>query len=390
MSEKSSKPRYVIVAGEASGDILGANLIESLRKRCPDALFEGIGGPLMEAQGFQSLVPMDRLSVMGLVEVLGRLPELLKIRKHVYTNCLDNPPLAFIGIDSPDFTLPLERKLKDKGILAVHYVSPSVWAWRQKRIFKIKKSVDLMLALFPFEMPIYQQHGIPVVCVGHTLADDIPLMCDRAVARAQLNMGESNAPVFAILPGSRRGEVERLAPLFIASMSEILRQQSDVRFIIPAVNDDRREQITELLNAANVDAIVVNGQSRDVMIAADAILLASGTAALEGMLVKRPMVVAYRFTKLTYAIMSRMIKVPYVSLPNLLANKALVPELIQDKATPKNLASTLLRTWKAFEADQEIQQTYLDLHLMLRKQAGDTAAEAIVNLVEKTHMRKGN
>ena len=382
--------RIAIVVGETSGDMLGIGLMKALKQHYPDATFEGIGGPLMEAEGFNSFVPMERLAVMGLVEILGRLFELLGVRKRLVKYWQHNPPDVFIGIDAPEFNTQLEYKLKQSDIKTVHYVSPSVWAWRQKRIFKIKKSVDLMLALFPFEMPIYQQHGIPVVCVGHTLADDIPLMCDRAVARAQLNMGESNAPVFAILPGSRRGEVERLAPLFIASMSEILRQQSDVRFIIPAVNDDRREQITELLNAANVDAIVVNGQSRDVMIAADAILLASGTAALEGMLVKRPMVVAYRFTKLTYAIMSRMIKVPYVSLPNLLANKALVPELIQDKATPKNLASTLLRTWKAFEADQEIQQTYLDLHLMLRKQAGDTAAEAIVNLVEKTHMRKGN
>ncbi len=383
MSSDALTPRFVIVAGEASGDILGANLIASLKKKCPNAIFEGIGGPLMEAQGFQSMVPMDRLSVMGLVEVLGRLSELLKIRKRVYEHCIAQPPTVFIGIDSPDFTLPLERKLKDKNILAVHYVSPSVWAWRQKRIFKIKKSVDLMLSLFPFEMPIYEKHHIPVECVGHTLADEIPLECDRELARKQLGADSVKGPLFAILPGSRRGEVERLAPLFISSMEKILEQEPNAQFIIPAINDERKQQITALLSEAKVAAMVVDGQSRDVMIASDAILLASGTAALEAMLVKRPMVVAYRFTKVTYAIMSRMIKVPYVSLPNLLANRLLVPELIQDDATPDRLAETLLSTWKDFEADQNIQKIYLDLHLMLKKQAGETAANAIMNLIEQ-------
>ncbi|MFT2111021.1 lipid-A-disaccharide synthase [Marinomonas sp. 2405UD68-3] len=390
MSGNASTPRFVIVAGEASGDILGANLIASLKEKCPNALFEGIGGPLMEAQGFQSMVPMDRLSVMGLVEVLGRLFELLKIRKRVYEHCIENPPVVFIGIDSPDFTLPLERKLKNKNIPTVHYVSPSVWAWRQKRIFKIKKSVDLMLSLFPFEMPIYQQHNIPVECVGHTLADDIPLKCDRELARKQLGMNVDNGPLFAVLPGSRRGEVERLAPLFISAMEQIVEQEPNAQFIIPAINEERKEQISELLLSSHVSAVIVDGQSREVMIASDAILLASGTAALEAMLVKRPMVVAYRFTQLTYSIMSRMIKVPYVSLPNLLANKLLVPELIQDDATPERLAQTLLSTWKDFEADQNIRDIYLDLHLMLRKQAGDTAANAIIKLIDKkSHEGRG-
>lgn len=374
--------RYVLVAGEASGDILGANLIAHLKKLQPDAVFEGIGGPLMEAQGLKSFVPMDRLSVMGLFEVLGRLRELLGIRKALFQQCIDNPPTAFIGIDSPDFNIPLARKLKAAGIKTVHYVSPSVWAWRQKRIFKIKKSVDLMLTLFPFELPIYHQHQIPVVCVGHTLADDIPFESSVENARHELGIAQVEGPVFGILPGSRGGEVSRLAPLFIDTMKLIKQQQPRAAFLIPAANKERREQIEALLQEANAQAVVVDGQSRTVMAASDAVLLASGTAALEAMLVKRPMVVAYNFSKLTYAIMSRMLKVPYVSLPNLLANEALVPELIQDQATPENMSRRFLQTWQAFLTDKGIQQKYHDLHAMLRKDAGETAAQAIVNMVE--------
>lgn len=379
----ASATRYVLVAGEASGDILGANLIAHLKALQPDAVFEGIGGPLMQAQGLNSVVPMERLSVMGLIEVLGRLRELLKIRKRLHDSCLANPPTAFIGIDSPDFNLPLERKLKVAGIKTVHYVSPSVWAWRQKRIFNIKKSVDLMLALFPFELPIYHEHNIPVVCVGHTLADDIPLQNDAAEARKQLHLSaQPDGPVFGILPGSRGGEVGRLAPLFIEAMKLIKLQQPKATFLIPAANEERKEQIENLLHAANMEAVLVDGQSRTVMTASDAILLASGTAALEAMLVKRPMVVAYRFNKLTYAIMSRMLKVPYVSLPNLLANDALVPELLQDDATPANLARRLLQTWQSFLGDQSIQNQYRQLHEMLRKNAGAAAARAIIDMVD--------
>lgn len=378
----TSATRYVLVAGEASGDILGANLIAHLKLLQPNATFEGIGGPLMEAQGFKSMVPMDRLSVMGLVEVLGRLKELLSIRKRLYQDCLANPPTAFIGIDSPDFNMPLARKLKHAGISTVHYVSPSVWAWRQKRIFNIKKSVDLMLALFPFELPIYHEHNIPVVCVGHTLADDIPLESNALDARRTLNLADVSGPVFGILPGSREGEVSRLAPLFIETMKRIKHHQSEATFLIPAANKERRLQIEKILHEANAEAILVDGKSRVVMAASDAILLASGTAALEAMLVKRPMVVSYRVNKLTFAIMSRMIKVPYVSLPNLLANETLVPELLQDEATPDNLAVRLVQTWKSFVTDQSIQDKYLQLHKMLRKNAGEKAAKAIVAMLE--------
>jgi len=379
----TSATRYVLVAGEASGDILGANLIAHLKVLQPDAIFEGIGGPLMEAQGFKTVVPMDRLSVMGLVEVLGRLIELLGIRKRLYQSCLDNPPTAFIGIDSPDFNMPLARKLKKAGIPTVHYVSPSVWAWRQKRIFNIKKSVDLMLALFPFELPIYHEHNIPVVCVGHTLADDIPLESGAVEARDALHLSEITGPVFGILPGSREGEVSRLAPLFIAAMKQIKQEEPSAVFLMPAANAARRVQIEAILQESNAEAIIIDGQSRTVMAASDAILLASGTAALEAMLVKRPMVVSYRVNKLTYAIMSRMIKVPYVSLPNLLANETLVPELLQDAATPDNLAIRLLQTWRSFNGDKTIQDKYLNLHKMLRKNAGETAAQAIISMLEE-------
>lgn len=369
--------RFVMVAGEASGDILGANLIKHLKQRFPDAIFEGIGGPLMIDQGFNSLFPMERLSVMGLVEVLGRLRELLGIRKAILNRCLEEDVSAFIGIDSPDFNLPLARKLRLKGIKTVHYVSPSVWAWRQKRIFKIKESVDLMLTLFPFELEIYQKHQVPAVCVGHTLADEIPLESDKLAARARLGLSLSDN-WFAILPGSRGGEVSRLMPVFAESMKVIQQQVETAKFVIPAANAERRQQIDSILKNVGVSAVVVDGQSRDVMAASEAIMLASGTAALEAMLVKRPMVVAYRFTKLTFAIMKRMIKVPYVSLPNLLARKRLVPELLQDDASPVKLANALVAEWKDFVTDEQMHTTFLELHEMLRKDAGEAAAQAIV------------
>ena len=383
---------YILVAGEASGDILGASLILHLKTLDPDATFSGIGGPLMEAQGFTSLVPMDRLSVMGLVEVLGRLRELLSIRKMLFNLCMEKPPTAFIGIDSPDFNLPLEKKLREKGIVSIHYVSPSVWAWRQKRIFKIKESVDLMLALFPFEMDIYHQHNIPIKCVGHSLADEIPLQVDREQARQEFNLVSDNNAVFAVLPGSRGGEVSRLMPVLAKAMAIIKAELPHAQFLIPAANEQRKTQIEEAISALILSDDLKAGlltsiqvtdvQSRQTMIASNAVLLASGTAALEAMLVKRPMVVAYRFTKLTYAIMSRMIKVPYVSLPNLLAKKALVPELIQDQATPEKLAQSLLESWKSYSAGSEMAETFERLHHELKKDAGYEAAKAVIELVD--------
>lgn len=383
---------YVIVAGEASGDILGANLIAHLKKLDPEAEFIGIGGPLMQAQGFKSIVPMDRLSVMGLFEVLGRLRELLNIRKSLLNQCLDNPPKAFIGIDSPDFNLPLERKLKASGIKTVHYVSPSVWAWRKNRIFKIKESVDLMLALFPFELSIYNEHQIPVACVGHTLADHIELEPDQLAAREKLNLpstlaSKQDGAVFAVLPGSRGGEVSRLMPIFAETMLQVKAEIPNAYFIVPAANPIRRKQIEECLqqealSSLQASTMIIDGESRTAMIASDAVLLASGTATLEAMLVKRPMVVAYRFAPLTYAIMSRMQTVDYVALPNLLADKPpLVPELIQNAATPENLAQNLIKTWREFNATPVLKETFIKLHKELRRNAGEQAANAVMQLV---------
>jgi lipid-A-disaccharide synthase len=335
----------------------------------------------MIEKGFNSLFPMERLSVMGLVEVLGRLRELLGIRKTILNHCLECDVTAFIGIDSPDFNLPLARKLRSNGIKTIHYVSPSVWAWRQKRIFKIKESVDLMLTLFPFELDIYKTHNIPAVCVGHTLADEVAFHSNKEEARERLGLAISG-DWFAVLPGSRGGEVSRLMPVFAETMKVIQQQVSTAQFIIPAANSERRAQIEAILADVNVQATIVDGQSRDVMAAGEAILLASGTAALEAMLVKRPMVVAYRFTKLTYAIMKRMIKVPYVSLPNLLAKKSLVPELIQDEASPEKLAKALLHEWKRFKEEPQIENTFMDLHEMLRKNAGEAAASAIAQEIQ--------
>ena len=370
-----------IVAGEASGDILGAGLIKSLKRLYPDAEFIGIGGPQMIAQGFTSLYPMERLSVMGLVEVLGRLRELLKIRKDLGSTLIEKKPDVFIGIDAPDFNLGLETRLKEAGIKTVHYVSPSVWAWREKRVFKIKKAVDLVLCLFPFEVAFYEQHQVPAVCVGHTLADMIDMETDTTAAREQLGLSLQN-PVVAILPGSRQGEVARLGELFLHTAQQIKHSIPSVQFVIPAANDDRKQQLEVLLQSVpELSVKLINGQSRTVMASADVVLLASGTAALEGMLLKKPMVVSYRLARLTYFIMSRMVKQKYVSLPNLLAGKELIPELLQHDATPENLTAAVLKLLADDQTAAKLKSEFTQLHTMLRKNADDAAAQAVANLI---------
>ncbi|MEH6813214.1 MAG: lipid-A-disaccharide synthase, partial [Motiliproteus sp.] len=316
--------RIALVAGEASGDIIGAGLIKALKNRHPDIQFEGIGGPLMIEQGMESFFPMERLSVMGLVEVLGRFRELLGIRNQLRDRWLANPPDILIGIDAPDFNLSLERQLKEQGIATCHYVSPSVWAWREGRVKKIARSTDLMLCLLPFEKAFYDRHKVDARFIGHPLADEIPLETDTATARQQLGLDLDDTWV-AMLPGSRGGEVERLAPLFLKAARWLLQRQPQLNFLIPAANDERYQQLKEMLDGQQLPVQLVMGQSRTVMQASDAVLMASGTASLEGMLLKKPMVVAYRLAPLTYAIASRMLKIAYMSLPNLLANEPLVP-----------------------------------------------------------------
>ncbi len=376
--------RIAMVAGETSGDMLGAGLVKSLKERYPDAEFEGIGGPLMQAHGFNSFVPMERLSVMGLVEVLGRLFELLKVRRDLIKHWIANPPDVFIGIDSPDFTLTLEEKLRAAGIKTVHYVSPSVWAWRQKRVLKIERAVDLMLTLFPFEARFYEQHDVPVKFVGHHLADKIPFETPIAPARETLGL-DASGPVVCLMPGSRGSEVQRLGELFLRTAELMRRRRPELQFIIPAASVERRNQIEALLAdyPVNLPVKVVLGQSHTCMAAADAILLASGTATLEAMLLKKPMVVSYIVAPLTYHILKRLVTQEYLSLPNLLAGRELVPEYIQHEATAEHLSAALLVRLEDSDAAHQLHETYLFIHRQLKRDADHEAAAAIAELIGK-------
>ncbi|MDM3870275.1 lipid-A-disaccharide synthase [Porticoccus sp. W117] len=375
-----------IVAGEASGDQLGAGLIFALRKRFPNARFEGVGGEKMIAEGFHSLYPMERLSVMGIVEPLKRLPELLRMRSNLYKHFRDSKPALFIGIDSPDFTIHLEGKLRRAGVTTAHYVSPSVWAWRQGRVKTIARSVDHILTLFPFESRFYQQHGVPETCVGHPLADKLPMENDTAAAREQLGLS-GGKPLLALLPGSRGSEVAQLGTLFLQVAQKLEQQVEGIRFVIPAANPHRRQQIDELVKQfPNLDITVTDGNALLAMAAADALLVASGTVTLEAMLLKKPMVVSYRMGKGSYAIFSRLVKVPHVALPNLLADQRLVPELIQDDATVDNISEELLNYLNNPERTQQLVDEFTQLHQLLRRKASETAADSLSKLIERSRV----
>ena len=386
------KIKIGMVAGESSGDVLGAALIKSLKQLYPDAHWEfsGIGGPRMLAEGFHSFFPQDRLAVMGLIEPLKRLPELLKIRRFLKEHFVASPPDAFIGIDSPDFNLTLEEKLRAAGVKTAHYVSPSVWAWRQGRIKKIKRAVDLMLTLLPFEADIYQEHGAPVEFIGHHLADEIPLISEQHQARQQLGLNQDEK-LIALLPGSRQSEVERLGPVFFASAEYCLRESPGLKFIIPAATPERYRQIHQQLgHFPDLPVQLLQGQSHQVMAAADAVILASGTTALEAMLLKKPMVVSYKMAWLSFQIISRMVRVSYVALPNLLAGRALVPELLQERATPQNIAEAVLRFFSSPDETRALQEEFLALHKVLRQDASRKAALAIVALIDNKLLGAGS
>ncbi|VVP19507.1 Lipid-A-disaccharide synthase [Pseudomonas fluorescens] len=368
--------RIALVAGEASGDILGAGLMRALKAQHPSVEFIGVGGPLMQAEGLTSYFPMERLSVMGLVEVLGRLRELLKRRKELIATLIAEKPDAFIGIDAPDFNLNIELKLRQAGIKTVHYVSPSVWAWRQKRVLKIREGCDLMLTLFPFEAKFYEEKGVPVRFVGHSLADAIPLQADRAAARAEL--GLPDGPLVALMPGSRGGEVGRLGALFLDTAQRLRALRPGVRFVMPCASPERRVQLEELLAGRDLPVTLLDGKSHLALAACNAVLIASGTATLEALLYKRPMVVAYRLAPLTFWILKRMVKSPYVSLPNLLAQRLLVPELLQDDATVEALAQTLS---PLIEGGEEQTRGFDEIHRTLRLDASNQAADAVLNLI---------
>jgi lipid-A-disaccharide synthase len=369
--------RVALVAGEASGDILGAGLMQALRAQHPAIEFIGVGGPRMQAQGLNSYFPMERLSVMGLVEVLGRLPELLARRKRLVSTLIEQRPDVFIGIDAPDFTLNIELKLRRAGIKTVHYVSPSVWAWRQKRVLKIREGCDLMLTLFPFEAQFYQAQQVPVRFVGHPLANTIPLQLDRGAARSALGL-PAQGPVVALLPGSRGGEVGKLGGLFLETAELLLQARPQLRFVLPCASPERRTQLEALLVGRNLPLTLLDGQSHEALAACDAVLIASGTATLEALLCQRPMVVAYKVAPLTYWILKQLVKSAYLSLPNLLAGRLLVPELIQDAATPAALAEQLLPL-----LDNGASQTreFAAIHTSLRLDASAQAADAVLALI---------
>ena len=377
---ESIAPVFAIVAGEASGDILGSDLIRSLKKRFPKAIFEGIGGPKMQDEGFISLYSMERLSVMGFIDPLKRLPELLSIRRNIIKRYLERKPIVFIGIDSPDFNSRIEYDLHKHGIKIVHYVSPSVWAWRQGRIKKIKKSVDLMLTLLPFETDFYTRHSVPVKFVGHPLAGQIPIKPNTREARKALGLREDD-PVLCLMPGSRAGEVSLMLELFLGVTKQLSQEISQLQVIIPAASEERYIQILNMIDALGINNVkVFLGQSHLGLEACDAVLLASGTTALEAMLFKKPMVVSYRLGRLTYKLVSPFIKTPFVSIPNLLAGRMLVQELLQNEACVPKLTEAVKFAMSEQQADI-LESIFKEMHLSLALDSGNIAASAIEELI---------
>jgi lipid-A-disaccharide synthase len=332
-----------VLAGETSGDILGAAVLSELLKRDRSLQFSGIGGPLMADCGLESMVPMDRLSVFGLIEPLKRLPELLRIRRDVTRHMQALQPQLFLGIDSPDFNLTLEQNLRRSGITTAHLVSPSVWAWRSSRVKKVQKAVDLMLCLLPFEQRFYEDHGVPSICVGHPLIEIIEALPSKADARRHFAVSEDDT-VVACLPGSRAGEVAHLAPVFADVLRRLLASDNAVTVLVPAASDARLQQIRSLMPIEDVRFQVFEGDSRLAMVASDSVLCASGTTTLEAMLIGRPMVIGYRMAWLSWQILSRMVNTPHVGLPNILCDYPVVPELLQHDATEENLYRSLLES----------------------------------------------
>ena len=385
MSAAQRPLRIALVAGETSGDGLGAGLINALRQHCPDAEFAGIGGPAMRQAGCATWFDASELAVMGLAEVLRHLPRLLKLRAAFRQRVLDWQPDVFVGIDAPDFNLPVEAWLKARGVRTVHYVSPSVWAWREKRAQKIGASADRVLCLFPMEPVIYAQHGVDARFVGHPMADAIAMQTPTAPARGRLGL-DPGAPVLAILPGSRHGEIARLGEPFFAAAARLAAQMPDLQLLVPAANAACRAWIEPMLAASGLPAArtrLLDGQARDAVEAADVVLLASGTATLETALVKRPMVVGYKVAPMTARIVRALglLKVDRFALPNVLAGKDLAPELIQEGCTAGALAAAVQRWFDNPARVQALEQDYQRLHRQLRQDASARAAEAVLELV---------
>ncbi|MEO8419408.1 MAG: lipid-A-disaccharide synthase [Methylophilaceae bacterium] len=379
-------PTIGIVAGEASGDLLGSHLIRALKKHRPDLEFVGIAGPKMIGEGAKSLFPMERLSVRGYIEVLRHLPGLLKIRRQLLRFFLQNPPDIFIGIDAPDFNFGLERSLKRKGIRTVHYVSPSIWAWRKGRMGKIRRAVSHMLALFPFEPALYEQAGVPVTYVGHPLADILPMHPDMQAARENLKLKPGNL-IVAMLPGSRQSEVQQLAALYVKAARLITQEQPEIQFLVPLITRETRviferaiydEQAVHENPEAALPIQILFGHSHLAMEAADAVIVASGTATLEAALIKRPMVITYRMPALSWQLLKRMNYLPYVGLPNILAGRFVVPELLQHDATPEKLAAATLKLISNRAMMDEIRAEFMRIHESLQQNTEEKAAQAIL------------
>ncbi|MEM6162211.1 lipid-A-disaccharide synthase [Erwinia sp. P6884] len=370
-----------LVAGETSGDILGAGLIRALKEKHPDARFVGVAGPLMQAAGCEAWYEMEELAVMGIVEVLGRLPRLLTIRRDLTQRFSELRPDVFVGIDAPDFNITLEGRLKQRGIRTIHYVSPSVWAWRQKRVFKIGRSTDLVLAFLPFEKAFYDRYNVPCRFIGHTMADAMPIVPDKLAARRELGIAEGT-PCLALLPGSRSAEVEMLSGDFLRTAALLRQKWPDLEIVVPLVNPRRREQFEKIKAevAPDLPMHLLDGKGRAAMIASDAALLASGTAALECMLAKCPMVVGYRMKPFTFWLAKRLVKTDYVSLPNLLAGRELVKELLQDECRPDLLAAALEPLLAEGEPRQRLLATFAELHHQIRWDADEQAAAAVLEL----------
>lgn len=378
---RTSPLRLVVVAGELSGDLLGAGLVRALRARVAGLECEGICGPGLEEAGCSGLYPMERLSVVGLVEGLRRAPELLPARRRLAERWRASPPNVFVGVDAPDFNLALERRLRARGVPTVHYVSPSVWAWRRYRVRKVARAVDRLLVLFPFEADFYDRHGVPVRYVGHPVADRIPMEPEVFQARQALGLPEGGEWV-ALLPGSRVGEVARLAGPLLGAAQWLCARRPGLGFLVPAASPETRALIEKALRGRDLPLRLFDGQSRTLMAAADVVLLASGTATLEALLLKRPMVVTYRLSPLTYALARRLVRVRHVALPNLLAGRELVPELLQDRATPEALGAAVLRYLETPGAVAALQDSFREIHGALRRGADERAAEAVLELLD--------
>ena len=374
-------PTIGIVAGEVSGDLLGSHLIAALKKCRPDLKFVGIAGHRMTAEGAESLYPMERLAVRGYFEVLRHYWGLARMRRELAQHFIKNPPDLFIGIDAPDFNLGLEFMLRRRGIKTLHYVSPSIWAWRRGRISKIRRAADHVLCLFPFEKAIYDEAGIPATYVGHPLADMIPLEQDVAAARAELKITQPGL-VIALLPGSRQGELDYMADLFIKAAMQIAQEVPDAQFLVPLITRETRTKFEQAIfrnNAQELSFKLLFGHAHMAMAAADGIIVASGTATLEAALHKRPMVIAYRMSAWTWPIMKRMGYLPWVGLPNILAGRSVVPELLQDKATPEALADELLRMVFDKERVKAIQAQFTEMHHQLRQNVGEKVAAVVLD-----------